>query len=63
MRVYLTRNVRKEDDYVNGMQCAVEAFDGRTKALRAMTKAGHRLVITPWADAEKQIAVCYPVRA
>eukprot|EP00969_Alexandrium_andersonii_P258703 11439000-Alexandrium_andersonii.AAC.1 len=28
-----------------------------------MTKTGHRLVIAPWADTEKQNAVCYPVRA
>eukprot|EP00969_Alexandrium_andersonii_P361512 15457741-Alexandrium_andersonii.AAC.1 len=63
MRAYLTRNIWKEDDYVSGMQCTVEAFDDRTKALRVMTKTGHRLVVTPWADTEKQNAVYYPVRA
>eukprot|EP00969_Alexandrium_andersonii_P115876 5124673-Alexandrium_andersonii.AAC.1 len=63
MRIYLTRNIRKEDDYVNGMQCTVEAFDDRTKALRVRTKTNHRLVITPWTDTEKHNAVYYPVRA
>eukprot|EP00969_Alexandrium_andersonii_P181102 8002392-Alexandrium_andersonii.AAC.1 len=45
------------------MQCVVEAFDDRAKALRVVTKTGHRLVITPWTEKDKQNAVCYPVRA
>eukprot|EP00969_Alexandrium_andersonii_P360894 15456391-Alexandrium_andersonii.AAC.1 len=52
-----------EDDYVNGTQCAVEACDQRAKALRVVTKTGHRLAITLWTDVDKLNAVYYPARA
>ena len=32
-RLYLTRNVRKADDYVNGMRCEVLSFDAAQQAL------------------------------
>ena len=62
MRVYLTRNVCKDTDYVNGMLCIVEDFDDRSRALRVITQTGHRLAIFPWTDKELNNMVYYPVR-
>ena len=60
MLLYITHNVRKEDDFINGMQCRVEAFvDG---VLRVRTRTGHRLVVTPWTNSELQYASYFPVR-
>ncbi|CAK0887260.1 unnamed protein product, partial [Prorocentrum cordatum] len=50
--LYLTQNVRKEDDYVNGMACTVERFtpngDGGTLLVR--TKTNQLLPITKWTN-------------
>ena len=62
MRLYLTRNLRKDDDFVNGMQCEVEQYHATTRMLRVRTKTGHRLDVTPWTDVDKGNAVYYPIR-
>ena len=62
MQLYLTKNVRKEDDYINGMLCTVEAYMPAQDMLRVRTKTGHRLAITRWTDADKQGAVYFPIR-
>ncbi len=62
MNVYLTRNIRKEDDFVNGMLCTVESWDASSRMLRVRTRTGHRLAVTPWTDSEKGNVVYYPVR-
>ena len=62
MQLYLTKNVRKEDDYINGMLCTVEAYLPTQDMLRVRTKTGHRLAITRWTDADKQGAVYFPIR-
>ena len=62
MRVYFTKNVRKEDDYVNDMLATVENYHADVDMLRVKTKTGKRLAITRWTDREKQNAVYFPVR-
>lgn len=60
-KLYITRNVRKDDDFVNGMQCTVQKYYPQENTLRVITKTSHRLVITPWCDLEKGGAVYFPV--
>ncbi len=62
MKLYLTRNVRKEDDYVNGMQCTVEKYYKKGNCLRVMTKTGQRLMITPWTDTDHGNTTYFPIR-
>ena len=52
MKVYLTQNVRKEDDFVNGMECTVERFTANDHggSLFVRTKTGHRIVVTKWTN-------------
>ena len=57
MQLYLTKNVCKEDDYINGMLCTVEAYLPAQDMLRVRAQTGHRLAITCWTDADKQGAV------
>jgi ATP-dependent exoDNAse (exonuclease V) alpha subunit len=62
MKLYLRRNVQKNKDFVNGMQCVVEAFNEQSRALQVMTITNHRVVVYPWTDAELGNRVYYPVR-
>ena len=61
-QLYLTRNIRKKDDCVNGMLCRVEAWSATSGALRVRTKTNKRLYITPWTDVELGNVVYYPIR-
>ena len=62
MRVYLTRNVQKNIDYVNGMLAVVEAWDAAANAVRVGTATGHRVTIWPWTDEKLGGAAYYPLR-
>lgn len=62
MRLYLTRNVRKCDDYVNGMLCTVLSFDKAHEIVWVRTETGKRLPITRWHDPEHHTLVYFPVR-
>jgi hypothetical protein len=62
MKLYLTRNIRKEEDYVNGMSCTVEQWYDIGRCLRVVTKTGKRLMITPWTDKSHDNATYYPIR-
>ena len=62
MRLYLTKNIRKGDDFVNGMEVAVEAFHTAQRMLRVRTKTNQRLDVTPWTDVHHGGVVCYPIR-
>ena len=62
MQLYLMKNVRKEDDFVNGMLCTVESYHPREDVLCVLTKTGHRLVVTRWTDPDKSNAVYFPIR-
>ena len=62
IQLFLTKNVRKKDDYVNGMMCHVEAWSETSGALRVRTKTGKRLYVTPWTDTERGNVTYYPIR-
>lgn len=62
LRLYLTRNVRKADDYVNGMPCNVTSFDAARQILWVITETGKRLPITRWHDPDHHGLVYFPVR-
>ena len=64
MKLVLTQNVRKQADYVNGMECIVEDFqaNGSGGSLRVRTRTGQRLAITMWTDKHKQYAKYFPIR-
>eukprot|EP00973_Karenia_brevis_P018130 2489631-Karenia_brevis.AAC.1 len=38
MYIYLTRNVHKDKDYVNGMRCTVQDYDATNQAVIAITE-------------------------
>eukprot|EP00973_Karenia_brevis_P064667 8983215-Karenia_brevis.AAC.1 len=62
MMVFITRNVDKERDHVNGMQARVEDYKPRAKALYLITNTGRRVVSCPRHDAELGNLVYHPVR-
>jgi hypothetical protein len=62
IRLYLTRNVRKADDYVNGMPCKVTAFDEARQILWVLTETGKRLPITRRHDPDHPGLVYFPIR-
>jgi ATP-dependent exoDNAse (exonuclease V) alpha subunit len=62
MKLYLTKNVRKANDYVNGMLCEVENYYAHENCLRVRTKTGYRLMITPWTDVDHGKVVYFPIR-
>ena len=45
MRVFLTKNLDKEHDFVNGMAATVEAYDAGNKCLEVLTRTGQRLAV------------------
>eukprot|EP00435_Cladocopium_sp_Y103_P046366 s2601_g13.t1 len=47
MRVFLTRNVSKPDDFVNGMLAEVQAYDPKSRCLEVITRTGKRLAVYP----------------
>ena len=62
MQIYMTRNVRKDVDYVNGMSAEVISWDATNQALRVKTATGHVVAIWPWTDTDLGNIVYYPVR-
>eukprot|EP00435_Cladocopium_sp_Y103_P016199 s3343_g4.t1 len=45
MRVFLTKNLDKEHDFVNGMAAVVKAYDPPSKCLEVVTRTGQRLAV------------------
>jgi ATP-dependent exoDNAse (exonuclease V) alpha subunit len=62
MQLYMTRNLRKDLDFVNGMRCEVESWDEVTRAIWVKTATGKRVAITPWSDEDHGGLVYYAVR-
>ncbi|CAE7336340.1 unnamed protein product [Symbiodinium sp. CCMP2456] len=62
MKVYLTRNVRKDVDFVNGMEATVLKYDDGTGGLLVRTTTGFVVSIWPWTDPDRGGLVYYPVR-
>ena len=62
MRVFFTRNVNKEIQFVNGMGATVEAWDEKSKAVRVITDSGNRVAVFLFTDREMGNLVYYPLR-
>ena len=62
MPLYLTRNVMKDLDYVNGMAATVLNFNIVTGGLRVQTDTGKRILVTPWSDPALENMTYYPAR-
>ena len=63
MRVYLTRNVRKDVDFVNGMLATVQSYNRASRELRVLTRTGFAVSVFPWTDTDLGNVTYYPVRA
>ena len=50
LRVHLTRNLDKENDFVNGMECTVLAWHMESQCLRVRTVTGKTLVIYKYTE-------------
>ena len=67
LRLVLTRNIDKENHFVNGMVCTVEGFDQRRRSLIVMTESNRRLAVYPFTDTDvpqghQKSMVYYPIR-
>jgi len=64
LRLYLTRNVDKEGDFVNGMACTVLGWDDHSRCLQVRTKTGKRLAVFQYTDPDPKAQNCsfFPVR-
>ncbi|CAJ1414910.1 unnamed protein product, partial [Effrenium voratum] len=63
MDVFLTKNVRKDVDFVNGMLAKVVSYNPATKGLRVKTRTGHLVEVWRWSDPERPSAPSfYPIR-
>jgi len=63
-QVFLTRNVSKPDDFVNGMRAEILSFDPKSQSLQVMTKTGKRLAIHRITEelSDKRKVTFLPVR-
>ena len=64
MRIFLTKNMSKEDDFVNGMAAKIEDYDERSQCLQVLTRAHQRLavyMVTHELDDGRKVA-SFPVR-
>jgi hypothetical protein len=61
MFVYLTRNIRKDTDYVNGMRCVVESYNRARNALVVVTATGKTISIVPEYHEEHDMTY-FPIR-
>ena len=64
MKVFLTVNVDKEHDFVNGMAATVEHYDEKSKCLEVLTRTKQRLaahMVCRELDDGRRVS-CFPVR-
>ena len=64
MRVYLTQNINKENDFVNGMAGTILDYDARSRCLEVRTRTKQRLavhMVTKELDDGRKVT-CFPVR-
>ena len=65
MRVFLTKNMDKRQDFVNGMGAVVEHYDKTAKCLEVTTDTGKRLSIhlyTEYVEGGRGKVTSFPVR-
>ena len=65
MRVFLTRNLNKENDFVNGMLGRVMAYDENSRCVEVVTESNKRVPVYPVTEdvAGAGRVVAYPIRA
>ena len=68
MPVFLTKNVMKRHDFVNGMPGVVEHYNPTSRCLTIRTKTDKRVTVFPYTedlevDGKKSRVVNYPIRA
>ena len=67
MRVFLTANISKEDDFVNGMSAEIQDYEvciPRSQCLEVLTRTGKRLavhIVTHELEDGRRVA-CFPAR-
>eukprot|EP00438_Fugacium_kawagutii_P000653 Skav222305 [mRNA] locus=scaffold1249:3867:8406:+ [translate_table: standard] len=62
-KVCFTRNVRKDIDYVNGMDAEVVGYHPGSKAIEVVTATQHRVMVWPWSDMDLGGLTYYPLKA
>ena len=64
LRLHLTKNLDKEGDFVNGMECVVKSWDEGSRCLRVETVTGKTLAIFQYTDPNPaaQHASYFPLR-
>lgn len=63
-RIFLTRNLDKENGFVNGMPAVVEGYDAQSQCLRVQTKMGKSLAVHLYTEevAGHGNVTCFPIR-
>ena len=62
MQVNMTKNNRKDIDFVNGMRGEVLGWHGVSKSVRVKTRVGHIVDVWPWSDPDLDDLTYYPLR-
>ena len=62
MWIYITKNIRKDMDLVNGMRARVVGYNEHTRGLRVETATGKVADVWRWTDVEKGSKTYYPIR-
>ena len=64
MRIFLTKNLDKENDFVNGMSATIEHYDQHSHCLQVLTRTNQRLavhMVCNELDDGRKVS-CFPVR-
>ena len=63
-RIFLTRNLDKDNGFVNGMPATIQSYDPASKCLQVLTKLGKTLAVHPRTEEvdKHRNATSYPVR-
>jgi energy-coupling factor transporter ATP-binding protein EcfA2 len=62
LKGYLTKTLRKDLDFVNGMQFEVVGWSARSQSLRIRTKTNRTFDVFKWPDPDFNDLAYYPVR-
>ena len=62
MQVNMTKNNKKDMDFVNGMRGEVLGWHGVSKSVRVKTRVGHIVDVWPWSDPDLDDLTYYPLR-
>ena len=64
LRLHLTKNLDKQGDYVNGMECVVQSWDAHSKCLHVKTITGRDVAVFWYTDPNPEAQGCsyFPIR-